>query len=753
MTKASPELISNVGNSAIKIACLQVKPGYEFSVVSSLEKACKDNKDIVNHAIIKGFGHYDVILIYEGASFEYRLTSSGPIPGILSSNTYLCFPYLGSNTSDFFNKLKKSLFVGLSLLKYNTSSGESILSIEKKLISHCKAAITTPPEFLGTIGWNEVILLLFSDDIQDVVTGLLKLNYKKNMNGLIEKTYSTVGIQHNILPACEGKNIPKIEKELAKYPGLSAKISDKLLPIIKISAKPAYYDEITTFWKDQEFKTREILGTYDIACELLPRPETTHTWSLLLACLLFFRCSFKDRIKSTFTSIEFERSIDLCIYKSTEISQPDIPQPSLLNDSKDFTQFSINELNVFGRAAPLLANHIYTLNSLRQHPISGKAFSDMGYYPRAIINLGNKLRKSRTTKNNPDFHHNQSKSLEDIGLQAAYAIASGCQLRSYGTYGNIERPHGGFSKLRGGAQRALLATHFLPASILYKLGLNWEGFIIVEEPKFSHINEVISVPSEALWRPQTWWAIVHETGHVFFTKVKWIDEEEPVVQKILTNKSKPNIFFDFLLELGAEIFGYKIGFFNNFNLYLEVLLEYLVDIEPTQNKHFDMSVYLLRTFFVEMYSERFDGEKISDEEFYSEEYLFNRAVEHIDKATKIIDNRLIENNPKYTDNFIIHNKYFLAASYAVTMKELTEFAAYLNNKVTTYGNENPFMTKSHDHYFSDTIDAFNSIKKGQVWWGTLPHPEALLYRLILERKNLEFCSSISAVLTYWNQTN
>jgi hypothetical protein len=754
--------LSTVGDSAIKMACLQVKPGHEFEVVSSLVDAFDDH---VNYSIKKGFGHYDIILFYEGENFEYHLTDCGPIQGILSSITFLCFPYLGSSSSEIFKKINASLFVGVSLIKYNTSPGCDVEEIEKKLYEYCQDEKTIDQEFLGTIGWNEIIILLFSDNVQEVARDLLKLNYDNTLDCFIEKTYSSIGIQHSFLPDCEGKKFVDIEKQFLATDSLSCKL-DGSVPSIKISSKPRHYKAIKSFWEQHSFDAREILGAYDIACE--PKDPNNHTWANLLACLLFFRHSFKEKIKSTFTSLEIK---DSTLYQPAPPSQPAADTEKTDGTNRygqgDFTEFQFKDLDVFGPTAGLLANHFYTLNSLRQYPISGKAFCDMGYYIEAIINLGIWLGKKNKEKESASGDKKLSslmlKPLEDIVMSASYAIASGCQLRSYGIYGNIERPHGGFSRLRGGGQRALAATQFFPHYILHELGYNWDGFIIVEEAKFSHINEVIAVPSEAFWRPSSWWAILHETGHVFLTKCTWITKTDPVVRNILINKNNPEIWFEFLLELGAEIFSFEIGFFDDFELYRTVLLEYLVDIEPTQKKHFDMSVYLLRTFFVEIYSKIFKEQSIGEEEFENEKNLFDLALSHIDRAIIIIDARIVENSSPEDEYspFDIQNKHFLAASLAVTIRELSSFSKYLNDKIVTFyddatepENSNRLFEYNKNAYDKKDIkDVTDSIVNGSVWWGEIENPIAVLYSLVVLRKDMRFCSSIAAVITFWNQAN
>ena len=93
--------MNKVGDKAIRVACLQVRPGAEFHVVSKLKQACIKRE--FRHITLKGFGFYDIFLIYETKDFSFNLTMAGPIQHITNSNQYLCFPYLGCNVSEFFD--------------------------------------------------------------------------------------------------------------------------------------------------------------------------------------------------------------------------------------------------------------------------------------------------------------------------------------------------------------------------------------------------------------------------------------------------------------------------------------------------------------------------------------------------------------------------------------------------------------------------------------------------------------------------
>lgn len=762
--------VGKIGDSAIKVACLRVNPGTELEVINALKSACDKRDDIEHHVFMKGFGFYDIILIYDAPHFDFQLSEAGHIPGITSSNSFLCFPYFGSSSKRIFHGLNNSTFAGLCFIKFNNNSKTCISEIEQNFLTFLGDTGINDPYILGTIGWNEVILFFCDNKVQKITEKLFKLNYNNDIDDIIEKTFSSIAINHLKLPREEdfSGGLKKIQKFFKTYPDLAEPVSLKTTPTVtvKISSRPLYYDEIKTFWLSNNFTTGELLGDYDI----FARPKKGVSWGNFLSFLLYFRWCFRNKINSTCTSIEMETELK----NNTDEVNSAIPcfgdfgyngPQGLCNP----TDFDIKKLmKIFGPAAPLLSNHFYSLNSLLQDPLQCKAFESMAEYPHVVLRIGEKVREAAKSASY-DHKENQwtggkklyskSETIESIGMMSAIAIANGSQVRSYGIYGHIAGHQGGFSRLRGGVQRSLQAIEFMPAYIFDRIDLTWHGFIIVEDPKFSHINEVISVPPTALWRPDLWWAIYHEVGHVLLTRVNWIEEDVPVIKRLLWNKRMPKLWFDFLVELAAEIVGYECGFFSDFDLFFEVLVEHLTDIEPILKKYVSMDIYLLRTLFVEVFESRFREEIITPKEFKDERFLYNHALQHIEKAGKIIDDYKNEKQrksgnhallPDTTDPWRTEDKCFLAAGFAATLKELSDFASYLKDCINEFEEtKKPLKTKD-DRYSKNTDDAFSIIKDGQVCWNDIQCPEALLYRITQDRKKLNFQSSIATILTFWN---
>ena len=319
------------------------------------------------------------------------------------------------------------------------------------------------------------------------------------------------------------------------------------------------------------------------------------------------------------------------------------------------------------------------------------------------------------------------------------ALKRGAELRSYGTHETIEEVTGRFSEFRGGCQLSLLAIEFFPSHILTKLKIPWMGFVVSGDPKFRHINEVINVPSKALWDPSCWWALHHEVGHIIIdSEPDLLTYELPAIQQFLSNKNNHRAYFDFVIELTAEIIGFELGFFGDFHTYLTVLWEHLVEIDPFQRKNTPLEVYAIRTFFTEFFEGHFrkssSARGVTKKEFDSLDHIYDKLTKHMLYIEKLVGKELFP------------DKYFIASKNSKLIKELYPYAKHFSKMLTKMKirPRKAFLTDANTNKVYDTL------KKGQIWWDKIKSPEAILYKLVCNSP-LKFNTRISTILTFWNQ--
>ncbi|MGD0399186.1 MAG: hypothetical protein ABSC04_09770 [Syntrophobacteraceae bacterium] len=730
-----------IGDTAIKVACVQTLPGAEFYVAAKLEDACR-KLDFSPHLILKGFGSFDIVLLYATPNFSSpHLSMAGIIPGILKSNLFLCFSYSDERgaSDKMFEQLASSTFIGFSLLKVNpkiqVNSPEAEILIARLVREKSKKL-----HFLGTLGWNELILMITNEDIAQLFSDLYSftLTTSGSQEKAFKKTFSFLGINYETMRtgAEFTFNSETVRGKLAENESINRPISKELEVSIGISFEPQYSDEVRTFWKNKNFAHYDVMGKDD----LIVSPKGKLNWSLLIASLLGFRYQFRNRIFSTHTMINrvtrpsiIGSLLDVArklygnfFYSANHQDNLDLENETLEIPaaicSPERPILYLELVEMFGRdLAAILATHLYALNSLCSNPITGSAFQDMRKYPNYIMETGRLLLDL-----GEDTHA--------FGASSVEALRHGAELRSYGTYGTVEEVAGRFSKFRGGAQRATLALEYLPWHIFKRLGGTWEGFIIAHHPKFYHTNDVISVPPEALWEPNSWWALYHEVGHIIVeTGGEWVGKKVPQVSHFLVQKDHHEFWLKLLSELAAEIVGFQLGFFGDYDLFLNLLWKHLSKIEPLQANNVPREVYILRTFYVYIFYNHFILGEIEHKQVLDDDFIYDKMKDHISRIEVILGHD-------------ITNKRIIAAKNTDLFRDLYEVSKHIFSKM----KERPLALDVSAKDSENTNAVWTSINSGESWPEEVEAPEAILYR-IFQRQDFPFQCSIAAILTFWNQ--
>lgn len=710
---------NTIGDGAIKVACIQCIPGFEWQVQKELNDSCINSDNIKDFTFLKGIGSFDLILIYWTKDFGSQLREAGPIKNILKSNLFLCYPYSYKSVKQIFSELKSNIFTSFCLLKI--SPGLKIVHPEIDKSLRLMMSNNENLSLLGSLGWNELILLFSSNEIKDIYTHLLKTSRlscpsdKKELSAIL-KTLSFIGINYNVLPAYSlfEKDFLSVEKEINENPyfdhSIKTRKTDHSSLTIEISASIIHLKEIEYFFRLKDFKISYLVGKHDLLVKPI-NPDVK--WSKFLAVLLFFRHSFKGKIFSTNTRLNFCNEM---------VTSDGISALPLVIEPFSFEYSNLKR--IFGQAmASNLSNLFYTLNSLIQNPLTGSLYANMASYPDYVYQVGESIFKSGNDNQN-------------FALVSGLVIRRGAELRSYGTYDTIEEVTGRFSEFKGGCQISLVALELIPNSILNSIDEDWYGFITVSgEPQFSHINEVLNVSSDSIWNPQRWWAIYHEIGHIIVErKVALAGQNLPIIESYLSKGPQYN--YNDIIEFSAEIIGFEIGFFGNFELYLKLIWEYLNQLNPFQN--FPLSKYAIRSFIVELFEEYFrkdtDAPRVDKKEFLDLDELYEKFISHMEKIELIIEKK------------IFPDKRFIAAENVKMLRDLHPFCEHLSNQLILLN----ILPQSIHLHSKNTIEIVDNLQQGKVWWERIDSPQAVLLHLFQE-EDIKFNTKISTIMSFWNQ--
>ena len=714
---------NSISTKAIKMALIQTLSGMEFELAAIFDERLSS----CEHVILKGFGGFDIIVLYETPSFEHDLIFNKPIKGILKANQFLCYLSASNDSKKMLDTLSRATFTAFSLLKIHPGVQHYIPQIEKNLtgfLNKRRRPITT--HVLGTLGWNEIVLLMSGENIGNLLNLLFSTSMTKigtddeSGAALLIKTFSFMGLSYEILRRLEShlKDKTAMKAVFDEKPLLRKKISKLYPPTISISCEPMDTALLGNYWNKAIYHVQTILGKND----LLVIPKKQISWSNFLSTLLHFRHSFPRQVVETSTCITHEQSKS--DGKKTDRIPFEIPSK----------QYSFNYLKkIFGKnRASNISNHLLCLNSFTQNPVIGSAFQDMASYATNIVRIGKAFKK------NIKKGSSEAKEKDRLIIKAnefCEVLRVGAELRSYGTWGTIEEVPGRFSALRGGTQRALLGIEFFPTHVFQKLGGIWQGFVIAEGHKFATTNDVLIVPPMALWNPQSWWALYHEIAHIWIDNVKprWVGFNVEEIKCFMETKSKEENWLRFFTEISAEVLGFELGFYGNYELYNKLFWRYLKSIRSILKEPIPIDTYVVRTFFVSLFEKHFRREKVSADDFKDLDYLYENLLNHINWIEKTV-------------NLKFHEKHFIAANAAQICGELYPFSQHLYREIT---RALPVRSMKSEINKDNTTAVTKSIIEGKIWWDKVNHPEAILYNLLIHPR-LKFSQSIAAIITFWN---
>jgi hypothetical protein len=744
-----------IGKEGIKVTFVQALPGLELKVAQHLVQAC-EAVGIREYAFFEALGGSDIILIYPSNYFGFQLTKYGIIPGILKLSTFLCFPYRGTNLSnepiEAIKFLKQSTFAGFSLLKMNTEGKTSFQNIEEQFFSFLNRRHPTDYLTLGTLGWNEIILILNQESLTQLIENLINLSYEASLDPgssyPLIKTFSYVAMNYDkLLGRGWSAKISNIEtsKEFVDFlknslnkQMLSERIGNDKKPTLSITTPPGQpHQSIKDYWRNNKFQCLDTLGEQDIL--VTPTEEYSESWGDFLSDVLTFRWKFRNLIHSTSTILSYEPADHAQLSKKPSLKCAPFHQFS--REILPKSDYKYEDLECFfgEKAAPVLMSQLFAFNNMSQNPTIGHVFQDMRYYPQLIMNRGSQRYQS---SNNPD---------ETLGFKFSEALSNGLELRSYGTYGHVERPYGRISKLKGGVHRALLALEYIPNSIIDRACPHpWFGFInAYEDPKFATIQEVIYVPLEALWTPENWWALFHEAAHIIIDRnPRLVSENDPVIKAFLTSlDSRENYgaWLRFFNELAAEIIGFELGYFGDLEFFLKTLWPYLKENASTYGDHTALEVYLFRTFSVEIWHNCYGvkSPKVSIEKYLDNDFLYRNLLNHIKKVERLIGK--------------IETKNFTIASFMLYFKDFYQFIADFYDKIQHLEKKQQVQifhqnSWTEDH---DVKNITNHLLEGNVYWGDIKYPEAVLYNVLKKKGKLRsegkrFPFAMATIITFWN---
>lgn len=718
--------VLRVGGFGIKIIMLQIVPGSEVEVVKAFsQKLTEFNAEF---RIFKALGHYDLLIFYQSPDLSPDLLNKGSIPYILKSNEILAFPWniepvsgLPNGQGFDFKKLNRKL-VGLSFLKINPSVfNQAGTAIEEIFVRY--GVEQNNISILGSFGWNEIILLVHENTFSAAYRTLLEISRlqvlyddkEKDTDTFLLKTLSFLGINYSVIEIPDGGRVARAFPEKIK--------SDELFPRLYVTCCPQYMDHIIEDGSRCFGDPAALLGTEDISFDII-KPKT---WGKCIAELIRFRLRNRERIFSSALHVKKSEMIPQRMKKKASKTKCKHTSNGI------FIKISEDEIKQISdiRGEPLkdlLVNTIYTFSSLTQNEIARDSFFDM-------IKFVNETKRLALDES---FKSDTIASLID-------RIIFGAQQRASSTFSSIDNTEYRFSPFKGGIQRILQSIELLPASMLSDLGIGWKGFVSAgEAASFKADLLVLNIPIEYLFQPEEWWGLFHEIGHIYTLEEENIfDCDNPIIrdfmERVVAVKRGEPDWVDMMAlawEVSADIFDYQFGFNCDYETYHRVIWQYLKKYMASRNASSmeQVTSYVFRSLCVSLYDFLMKQQKSNPNTITQDlvESKLNNLFATLKTEIGINDNILSE---------------ITSAKVVPSTLRFRTFLAYLLERYGVFED----VAKAKSEYIESPklAETIEILKRGQIYWGTIDFPEAIIY--MFKKNNInDFNARIALILTFWH---
>jgi len=716
--------VLRVGEFGLKIVMLQVVPGHEGDVVSDFRTKLSGVSG--DFRIFKALGHYDLLVFYHSRDFSPDLLNKGSIRYILKSNEILAFPWNiepesgRPNGRGFdFKKLDKKL-VGLSFLKINPSVfRQTGTAVEESFVRYGvdQSNIT----ILGSFGWNETVLLVHENTFSAVYRTLanvsnLQVSYdeEKPMDTFLLKTLSFLGVNYSLLDLPNGGRVARAIHEKIN--------ANELFPRLYVTCCPQYMKQVIEDGSTCFGPPAVLLGTDDISFEIT-KPRT---WGKCIAEVIRFRSRNRESIFSTALQVKHVEEIP---HRQKRETCATTCKRTSMHEAMDITEEEIRQITE-KRGDPLkdlLANTLYTFNSLVHNEIVRDSFSDMIKFAR----------ETKRMSLDESFKSDTIASFVD-------RIIFGAQQRAYSTFSSIDDTEYRFSPFKGGIQRILQAIELLPCSMLRRFGMEWKGFVNAgEAASFKADLLVLNMPTEYLFQPQEWWGLFHEIGHIYtLVEKEVLDSNNPTIkdfmQRVVAVKRGEPEWLDLLgfsWEVAADIFDYQFGFNCDYETYRRVTWQYLKKYMASRPApQSEQVTYIFRSLCTSLYdwlrrTQEGKPEAITQELVRPKiEDLLGFLRKDIGISTSI-------------PNELMSSK---------VIPSILRFRPLLTHLLEHFERFRQIVTTQSEYLRSaELAQAIATISKGQIYWGDIDYPEVVIYTLKKD-KIMDFKAKIALILTFWH---
>lgn len=603
-----------VGKNVYVIIFVQCQPGFEEDICDNLSDYLQRNNFQNNdYYLYYSFSEFDIIAIV-------RLSNESQLESLMTFShskirdfqQVICYSFEQND-----HALDPGPALTLTLFKFNEIEiGRQNFRIEKAandLIKPIIKKVRGQSLLLGSLGWPEFIFIQSGKDLEVLLDSITEIAIDSDLK-----------ISHT-LPCMQRKPSPELEVERKKlsfeqvegdlenwriavscHPQAGIKLKEELNKQYQSRDEKPLLDITATFGR-RDLLVHPILGI---------EGGGLNTMKGLQSILSTIRSDFSDIVVSTRTDIGIPLKIKrrqtspqsnkIAFSEETRTESLSIDFVGLQDDLRRFQEWEMQRNNLTLNQFSQLNQMVLRMQAIAATPGLESVVDDLFEFVRATV-----AKAASQIKRSPPIYvsdHNRSvyNDLED--MENVYFF--GLEQRMAGARLGLGHPSQAYSNLQGlGIQHILKASKAIPLALLKSVNEDvadkWWGFTIFGfyNDTFTSGNGVINLPYQDMFRPEEWWRLGHESGHVFGL-ITSLEKNPILIESIkkLNGEILQNLFgrepLDLVNEMAVSVFEYIYCYRGDFDLYLKTTWRFFDHLLEGLENSERLKQYLLRAVFV-----------------------------------------------------------------------------------------------------------------------------------------------------------
>ena len=468
---------------------------------------------------------------------------------------------------------------------------------------------------LSGLGWQEIILLTFSTNLENIMRHILSLRLHtfKDLTSQLPRGHALAPhlkeLSNNSPLFSLTLTIPCVRRDIHGQLEIEGTIRPQTFVSCTVGAENRLIARLS---EDERFTIRSVFGHRDLVLE--PRDGEISPRVLLEQLQTLAEESRHDilafRTFLSFPSAPTQKELGLSETRRSRVDALGRQVEALKQFHQAYESLLNNPLL---HEADELAQIVLAYNMAISNPLLQDALYDLAGFMDETVEVLKEAaargRKSPRVDAETQKLYNELRTIADLFAFSFRQRMSGLQVNTPSLEGMALGPQ------RARTQRLLAAANAVPRFLLSEIALQppivWRGCSVFGyAPLPSRLNNgVMSLPYRYLVDPSKWWQLSHETGHeysAFIDLPKQVSIQRIVMEYAhqLDQTVDEESFLattELIDEIFANVFEFEFGFLRQWDLYSRTVWQFLNDLLEGEESQERIIGYLLRSLFVLVY--------------------------------------------------------------------------------------------------------------------------------------------------------